>query len=105
MPIYEYMCMDKGHVFERWQKLSDAPVEACDVCGARVKKIVSESSFQLKGAGWYATDYKGKGNGSKKKNACSDMKDVCANKNGNGVSCADCAGAKKEGGVGLSNRA
>ena len=51
MPIYEYGCGDCGHTFERLQKVSDAPIEDCPSCGSKgaVKKLVSRTSFVLKG--------------------------------------------------------
>ena len=69
MPIYEYRCNACGHEFEEWQKMSDAPVRVCPKCKARkVEKLISHSSFQLKGSGWYVTDYgrRGTGVGGKK---------------------------------------
>ena len=58
MPIYEYRCSRCEHEFEVWQKMSDPPVKVCPKCHAhKVEKLVSLSSFQLKGSGWYATDY------------------------------------------------
>jgi len=65
MPIYEYACKACGHEFEEWQKLSDAPVRKCPSCGKRrVEKLVSMTSFQLKGGGWYADGYASKKSGS-----------------------------------------
>ncbi len=57
MPIYEYKCLRCNHEFEAVQKFSDAPVRQCSVCGGPVKKLISRSSFHLKGSGWYLTDY------------------------------------------------
>ena len=58
MPIYEYRCGACGHEFEEWQKMSDKPVRKCPSCQARkVERLVSVSSFQLKGGGWYADGY------------------------------------------------
>ena len=57
MPIYEYKCLQCNHEFEAVQKFSDAPVRQCSVCGGPVKKLISRSSFHLKGSGWYLTDY------------------------------------------------
>jgi putative FmdB family regulatory protein len=57
MPIYEYKCLKCHHEFEAVQKFSDAPVRQCSVCGGPVKKLISRSSFHLKGSGWYLTDY------------------------------------------------
>jgi putative FmdB family regulatory protein len=53
MPIYEYECQACGHTFEEWQKMSDRPVRVCPKCKARkVQKLISHTSFQLKGGGW-----------------------------------------------------
>ena len=57
MPIYEYQCSKCGNVFEVLQKFSDAPVRKHEKCGGKVRKLISRSGFQLKGGGWYATDY------------------------------------------------
>lgn len=58
MPIYEYSCEKCAKVFETVQKFSDPPLTACPTCGSAVEKLISRTSFQLKGTGWYATDYK-----------------------------------------------
>jgi putative FmdB family regulatory protein len=57
MPIYEYRCDRCGKEFEAWQKFSDAPIENCESCGGHTSKMISHSSFILKGSGWYVTDY------------------------------------------------
>ncbi|MBN2338937.1 MAG: zinc ribbon domain-containing protein [Acidobacteria bacterium] len=57
MPIYEYQCTKCGEIFEAFQKVSDEPLTECRFCKARVEKLISHSSFQLKGSGWYLTDY------------------------------------------------
>ncbi len=57
MPIYEYQCTKCGEVFEAFQKITDEPLTECKFCKARVEKLISHSSFQLKGSGWYLTDY------------------------------------------------
>ncbi len=58
MPIYEYICNDCGKTFELIQKFSDKPVKKCIHCaGGKVEKLISQSSFVLKGSGWYQTDY------------------------------------------------
>jgi putative FmdB family regulatory protein len=57
MPLYEYACEACRHRFEVIQRFSDAPVEACPVCGGRVRKLQSAPAFQFKGTGWYVTDY------------------------------------------------
>ncbi len=59
MPIYEYQCRECGHRMEALQKISDAPLTACPLCQkAGLQKLVSASSFRLKGGGWYETDFK-----------------------------------------------
>ena len=57
MPIYEYCCERCGKEFEAWQRMSDDPIEKCSMCGGRARKLISQSTFVLKGSGWYATDY------------------------------------------------
>ncbi len=60
MPIYEYRCSSCGHELEALQKLSEALLIACPSCKANaLVKQVSAAGFQLKGSGWYATDFKG----------------------------------------------
>ena len=62
MPIYEYRCTLCGHELEALQKFSDAPLVACPACTKdSLIKLVSAAGFQLKGSGWYATDFKGSG--------------------------------------------
>lgn len=62
MPIYEYRCSSCGHQQEYLQKLSDAPHTRCTKCGQEtLAKMVTAAGFQLKGSGWYATDFKGSG--------------------------------------------
>ncbi|RKX59773.1 MAG: zinc ribbon domain-containing protein [Thermodesulfobacteriota bacterium] len=57
MPIYEYECQKCGARFEVWQKITDEPLKTCEKCGGPLLKLISESSFILKGTGWYVTDY------------------------------------------------
>lgn len=60
MPIYAYMCGACGHAKDVLQKLSDAPLTTCPACGAAAfSKQLTAPGFQLKGTGWYATDFKG----------------------------------------------
>ena len=59
MPIYEYECKACGCQFEALQKINDDPITHCKTCGEnKVEKLISAPSFQLKGSGWYATDFK-----------------------------------------------
>jgi len=62
MPIYEYRCSACGHELESLQKLADAPLTTCPSCGKEtLTKLVSAAGFQLKGSGWYQTDFRGSG--------------------------------------------
>jgi len=62
MPIYAYKCESCGHAKDVLQKISDAPLTECPACGApKFSKQLSAPGFQLKGSGWYATDFKGGG--------------------------------------------
>jgi putative FmdB family regulatory protein len=83
MPIYEYRCDDCGHQQEFMQKVTEPPVAACPACGrGNFRKLLSAAGFQLKGTGWYVTDFRGggkraagseaKGEGEKKSESKSD---------------------------------
>ena len=81
MPIYAYRCNDCGHADEHMQKLADAPLSVCPACQApSYQKQVTAAGFQLKGTGWYATDFKG---GSTAAPKASDSAPACP-----GGSCA-----------------
>lgn len=59
MPIYEYRCGSCGSENEHLQRLSDVPIAVCPACGSDAyTKLISAAGFQLKGSGWYATDFK-----------------------------------------------
>ncbi len=60
MPIYEYLCQKCNKELEVVQKFSDEPLTTCPECGGELKKLISASSFILKGSGWYLTDYASK---------------------------------------------
>lgn len=60
MPIYEYVCEKCGSHVEVLQKVGEAPLKRCQKCRGKLEKVVSRTSFQLKGSGWYATDYSSK---------------------------------------------
>jgi putative FmdB family regulatory protein len=65
MPIYEYGCQGCGHEWDELQRMSDGPKRKCPACGAlKAKRLISRSSFVLKGSGWYVTDY-GRGSGGR----------------------------------------
>ncbi len=72
MPIYEYECGSCGHRLEAIQKMSDPALKDCPACDQpMLKKLISASGFQLKGSGWYATDFKDSGK-KKEKSESSD---------------------------------
>lgn len=59
MPIYEYRCTECGHQEEHLQKVTEKPLAKCPACGKKTyQKLLSAAGFQLKGSGWYATDFK-----------------------------------------------
>jgi len=66
MPIYEYECTKCGRVEEVLQNFSDKPLTKCCSCSGKLHKLVSQSTFHLKGTGWYATDYANKSAGKPK---------------------------------------
>ena len=73
MPIYEYECTECGHRLEAIQKVSEAPLTDCPSCSkSALKRLISAAGFQLKGGGWYATDFKN--SGKKKETPKSDTK-------------------------------
>jgi putative FmdB family regulatory protein len=75
MPIYEYRCEKCGKIFEVLQRFSDAPLKIHEECGGEVEKLISHSAFQLKGSGWYQTDYaKGSGVATAAKGGSSEAK-------------------------------
>ncbi len=66
MPIYEYQCQKCG-AFEVTQRITEKPLKKCPTCKGKVKKLISNTSFQLKGTGWYITDYARKGKNGESK--------------------------------------
>ena len=100
MPIYEYRCRSCGFEKEYLQKLSDAPIIDCPSCGkAEMGKLVSAAGFQLKGSGWYATDFKN--NGSRKEGAGKADKKEDAKASGSESSAAsESSGGEKSGSSG-----
>ena len=65
MPIYEYQCAECNKIFEAFQKINDDPLTECKFCKGKVEQMISKTSFQLKGGGWYVTDYAKKSTDSK----------------------------------------
>ena len=64
MPIYEYECKKCGNHVEALQRFSDAPLTQCESCHGKLRKLISQSTFHLKGSGWYVTDYASKSGGN-----------------------------------------
>lgn len=60
MPFYEYECTKCNHQTEVFQKITEPPITCCELCNGKMKKLISQSSFHLKGTGWYVTDYASK---------------------------------------------
>lgn len=86
MPIYEYRCDACGFQKEHMQKMSDAPLSTCPSCGKETyTKLLSAAGFQLKGSGWYATDFKG---GSSTKASSSSESSSPSHSCGGGGGCA-----------------
>jgi putative FmdB family regulatory protein len=67
LPIYEYQCTKCGRRVEMMQKITDESLQTCPSCKGQLRRLMSLTSFQLKGNGWYATDYKDKDKKEKKK--------------------------------------
>jgi putative FmdB family regulatory protein len=84
MPIYEYHCSACDENFEVSQKIADGPLSACPTCHGKVEKLISHSSFVLKGSGWYKTDYAAK--------TPKDSAPACA-ASGSKPSCSGCPSA------------
>jgi putative FmdB family regulatory protein len=57
VPVYEYECTKCNEKFEIMQKITDDPLKKCNSCGGKLKKLITNTSFVLKGSGWYVTDY------------------------------------------------
>jgi len=75
MPIYEYRCSSCGHQKEFIQKISDPVLTTCPACGKETfGKMLTAAGFQLKGSGWYATDFKNSGGKSASADSGSDSK-------------------------------
>lgn len=97
MPLYEYRCKKCGHQFEKIQSFSAPDEKECPVCGGEVERLISAPAIQFKGAGWYVTDYAGKG-GSK-------APAKAAESTGDGKSAASSSESKPAGDSGNSSAA
>ncbi len=95
MPIYEYRCSSCGHQQEFLQKLSDANLTVCTACGkATFSKMLTAAGFQLKGSGWYATDFRNSGAAPAK---AADAKDAAKPADSGGATAEGKSEAKAEG--------
>lgn len=95
MPIYEYQCQSCHHVLEALQGFSEAPLTDCPACkGKTLQRLVSAAGFQLKGTGWYATDFKGAG---KQKPATDTTKETPAEGGGDKPASGDSGSGKTTG--------
>ena len=95
MPIYEYHCKKCGD-FEAMQKMSEPPLSECPTCHRKVTKLISSTSFQLKGSGWYVTDYARAGAGGKDKEKKGGTKDG-GGEAGSSSSTSESSSGKSEG--------
>jgi putative FmdB family regulatory protein len=98
MPIYEYECTKCGHITEAWQKFSDPPLSKCQHCKGKMRKLISQSSFHLKGTGWYVTDYASKKGASGEKKEAKPSKPAKETKGSGEKAEAKSSSNKKKGG-------
>ncbi len=91
MPIYEYRCLKCGNVKEVLQKLSDGRLRKCGLCSGKLEKLISRTSFQLKGGGWFAHGY-----GSPGSDAAKSAKDSPGDKASSGSSKKEDSGGSKK---------
>jgi putative FmdB family regulatory protein len=91
MPLYEYRCLKCEHVVEVLQKLSDRPLRKCELCSGKLEKLISRTSFQLKGGGWFAHGY-----GSSKSSGGSAAKEPSGDKDDSKSPKKDGGGPKKK---------
>lgn len=96
MPIREYKCKECGNYMEVIQGINEKPLESCPKCGGKLEKLISNSSFVLKGTGWYKTDY-GSSTGAGAENKTKKSKDKSADAPAPTCSCPakTCADAGK----------
>jgi len=83
MPFYEYECTKCHNQVEILQKISAPPVKKCELCSGKMKRLISQSTFHLKGSGWYVTDYKSKSGGQDGKTGSGDTVDAKDTKSSN----------------------
>jgi putative FmdB family regulatory protein len=97
MPIYEYKCAGCGAILEVLQRMHDKPLKKCEACGGALEKMISRSSFQLKGSGWYVTDYARKGKGRSESDGSSSSSSSSSSE-GSGSKKSDASSASGGGG-------
>jgi putative FmdB family regulatory protein len=97
MPIYEYQCQKCGTI-EVTQRITEKALSKCPTCRSKVKKLISNTSFQLKGTGWYITDYarKGQTNGESKSDSSSKSTSSSESKSESGSKSAASSDSKSE---------
>jgi putative FmdB family regulatory protein len=96
MPFYEYECTKCNHHTEVFQKMSEPPITKCEKCKGKMKKLISQSTFHLKGSGWYVTDYASKSGGYDGKTGPGDSGTGTESAKETKSSSADTASKKKE---------
>ena len=108
MPLYEYRCKQCGHQFEKIQSFSAPEEKECPVCRGEVERLLSAPAIQFKGAGWYVTDYAGKGGSKsplkttepsgdgKPATPSSESKPAASSNNGSGTAASTASSAKSE---------
>jgi len=98
MPIYPYVCTACGHEFDTLQKISDDPLTDCPGCGEpSLRKRLAAPAFQLKGTGWYETDFKNSGKKKQEDKSGKPGKGEAAGKDGDSGQGKDTGGAKSDG--------
>ena len=98
MPVYEYQCTKCKKEFEVMQKITDEPLSECGACGGELKKLITNTSFVLKGSGWYVTDYPS----ADRKKALDAKKPASADKDKKGQESKDDTKTKSETAVNAS---
>jgi putative FmdB family regulatory protein len=97
MPIYAYRCASCGHAQDVLQKMSDPLLTVCPACGAETfSKQLTAAGFQLKGSGWYVTDFRGGNTGAKKDVAVDGAAEKAADKTATAPTDGAAAGAKMD---------
>ncbi len=91
MPLYEYQCKSCGSTFEVIQKFSDRALRKCSDCSGPLQKLVSRSSFHLKGGGWYTNDYSSSKPAPTSTESKTTKKPCDAGSSGGGCASGDCS--------------